>query len=174
MKTSTFPGLQKVHFPTGVSRRQTPLDISKSMDYRSGGISKLDYARFAAASLAYLCNRQRDRVGLVTFDGQVREQIPPSAKHYDAVLRALGRLTPGGDGELEVPLARVAQGQQRRGVMVLLSDLYQPPEQVLRAVSELRLRGNDLIVLHLLDPAELEFTFDASADFEDLDDDKRA
>ena len=149
------------------------LDTSKSMAFasREGAPSKLDYARFAAASLAYLSNRQRDRVGLVTFDADLAEVVPPSAKHYDTVLHTLDKLQPGAAGRLDRPLRRVAENPllRRRGVMVLLSDLYEPPQQVLKALAELRLRGNDLIVFHVLDPAEIRLDYNDAASFEDLE-----
>lgn len=147
------------------------LDTSKSMAFSSRTMSKLDYARFAAASLAYLSNRQRDRVGLVTFDDDLREIVPPSAKHFETVLHTLDRLEPGAQSRLDRPLKRVAEiaSLRRRGVMVLLSDLYEPPEQVLRALTELRLRGNDLLVFHILDPAEVNFDYNDAANFEDLE-----
>ncbi len=122
-----------------------------------------------AACLTYLVHRQRDRVGLVAFDDDVVEHVPPSAKHLDIVLHALDRLKPSTPGSLRAPLHKMAEHFGRRGLLVLISDFYEEPDAVLEAVAPLRFRGNDIIVFHLLDPAELDFTFDAPSSFEDLE-----
>ena len=85
--------------------------------------------------------------------------MPPSAKHMDVVLHVLDRLTPSAPGSLRAPLHKMAEHFGRRGLLVLISDLYEEPDAVLEAVGPLRFRGNDLIVFHLLDPAELDFAF---------------
>jgi uncharacterized protein (DUF58 family) len=145
------------------------LDVSRSMSFGSRGITKLDYARILAGCLTYLVHRQRDRVGFVAFDHEVVEHVPPSAKHMDVVLHVLDRLTAGRPGGLREPLHTVAEHFGRRGVLVLISDLYEEPETVLDAVAPLRFRGHDLIVFHVLDPAEIEFTFTDPSSFEDLE-----
>jgi len=145
------------------------LDISRSMDYASQGISKLDYARYLTACLAYFSRQQRDRVGLVTFDEKIVDIVPPSAKHLDVVLHTVDRIQPGGKGELEAPLLKVAEAVKRRSILALVSDLYHDPQEVLRAVSYLKNKGNDVLVFHVLDPAEIEFPFDGPAHFEDLE-----
>lgn len=145
------------------------LDISRSMDYGSGSVTKLDYARYLAACLAYLARRQRDRVGLITFDSEVRNVVPPSAKHLPAVLHAIERIGPGGSGDLERPLSSIAESIRRRSILILISDLYDEPERVAVAVRKLQGRGSDLIVLHVLDSAELEFPFEDAGSFRDLE-----
>ncbi len=145
------------------------IDISASMDYASQEISKLDYARYLAASLAYFSFHQRDRVGLVTFDQDVVTQVPPTGRRLDTILHSIDRITPGGRGQLDLPLRRIAESIRRRSILVLISDLYEPPQEILTAINRLRRRGNDLIVFHLLDPAEVEFTFDEATQFEDLE-----
>ena len=145
------------------------IDISASMDYASQGISKLDYARYLAASLAYFSFHQRDRVGLVTFDQDVVTQVPPTRRRLATILHSIDRITPGGRGQLDLPLRRIAESIRRRSILVLISDLYEPPPDILTAINRLRRRGNDLIVFHLLDPAEVEFTFDEATQFEDLE-----
>jgi len=146
------------------------LDVSRSMDFGSGGgLTKLDYGRYLAASLAYLSRRQRDRVGIVTFDRDLLDVVPPSAKHLDIVLHTLDRVRPGGPGELAGPLARITELLRRRSIAVLISDLYEEPEAVVGAVGPLRHRGSDVIVFHLLDPAERDFPFGEPAQFEDLE-----
>jgi uncharacterized protein (DUF58 family) len=145
------------------------LDVSKSMAFGSQGITKLDYARMLAGCLTYLVHRQRDRVGLVTFDEDVVEHVPPSAKHMEVVLHVLDKVTPTRPGKLGPPLKKLAEHFGRRGLLVLVSDLYEEPQAVLDAVSPLRFRGHDLIVFHVLDPAEIDFTYDEASAFEDLE-----
>jgi uncharacterized protein (DUF58 family) len=146
------------------------LDGSRSMSYVGSGIPKFDYARYLAACLAYFVREQRDRVGLAVFDEDVVEYVPPSAKHRDILLHTLERLKPGtGHGTLARPLMRIADRLRRRGLTVLISDLYEEPDVVLEAVKPLRARGHDLIVFHLLDPTELEFPFDAATNFEEIE-----
>jgi uncharacterized protein (DUF58 family) len=145
------------------------LDRSRSMQFSSGGVSKLDYGRYLAACLTHFAHKQRDRVGLVTFDADVVDYVPPSARHREAVLHALDRLEPGGRGELAGPLLRAAETSRRRGIFVLISDLYEDPDAALRAVRQLAHGGGDVIVFQLLDPAELHFPDDAAASYEDLE-----
>jgi len=146
------------------------LDGSRSMSYVGTGVPKFDYARYLAACLTYFVREQRDRVGLAVFDEDVVEYVPPSARHRDVILHTLDRLKPGtGRGKLAPPLLRIADRLRRRGLTVLISDLYEPPEAVLDAVKPLRGRGHDLIVFHLLDPTELDFPFDEATNFEEIE-----
>ncbi|MEP6689998.1 MAG: DUF58 domain-containing protein [Gemmatimonadaceae bacterium] len=146
------------------------VDVSRSMSYASPGhVSKLDYARFLAASLAYFSRKQRDRVGLVTFDHEIVDYVPPSAKHLHAVLLSLDRATATRPGALTEPLLRLTEHLRRRSILVLISDLYDEPDRVARAVDVLRGKGNELIVFHVLDDAERHFPFDDAASFEDLE-----
>ena len=145
------------------------LDVSKSMGFGSRGMTKLDYGRMLAGCLTYLVHRQRDRVGMVAFDDDLVEHVPASAKHMETVLHVLDRLKPAKPGSLKAPLHKMAEHFGRRGMLVLISDLYEEPDAVLEAVGPLRFRGNEIIVFHLLDEAELDFTFTAPAAFEDLE-----
>ncbi|GBD33247.1 MAG: hypothetical protein KatS3mg081_0578 [Gemmatimonadales bacterium] len=145
------------------------LDVSRSMDYSSGGLTKLDYGRYLAASLIYFSRQQRDRVGFVAFDSEIRVLIPPSAKHLELILHAIDSLTPGEAGSLSGPLFRVAEGVRRRSILLLISDLYEEPENVVRAAGRLKGKGNDVIVFQVLDPAEISFPFQDPADFQDLE-----
>jgi uncharacterized protein (DUF58 family) len=147
----------------------TLVDVSRSMGFGTRGITKLDYARMLAGCLTYLVHKQRDRIGLVAFDSDIVEHVPPSAKHMETVLHVLDRLQPSRPGNLRAPLHKMAEHFGRRGLLVLISDLYEDPDVVLEAVAPLRFRGNDLIVFHLLDPAELDFSFTDPSAFEDLE-----
>ena len=144
------------------------LDVSRSMGFASRGISKLEYSCFLSACLAYLAHRQRDRVGIVTFDSAVVEHVPPSAKHFDMVLHALDRATATRPGGLRI-LNDLAEHFKRRSIVALISDFYEEPDAVLEAIKPLRFLGNDLIVFHVLDPAEIDFTYEDASAFEDLE-----
>lgn len=149
------------------------LDISRSMDYGSHTVTKLDYARYLAASLAYFSSTQRDRVGLVTFDDDIVDFVPPSAKHLDVVLHTIDRIEAGRPGSLAPPLKKMTENFRRRGVMVVVSDFYEEPTVVVDSIKQLRYRGNDLIVFHILDPDELEFPFEKASSFVDLESGER-
>jgi uncharacterized protein (DUF58 family) len=144
------------------------LDVSKSMAF-GARITKLDYAKTLAACLTYLVSKQRDRVGLVTFDEDILDHVPPSAKHVDVVLHTLDRVQAKRPGRFGVPMRKLAEHFGRRGIVVVVSDFYDEPDEVLDAVSLIRYRGNDVILFHILDPAEIDFSFDDASSFEDLE-----
>jgi len=145
------------------------VDTSASMDFGAKGLRKIDYARMLAASLAYFSSTQRDRVGLITFNEDVVDYVPPSAKHLDTVLHKLASAEPRGIGDLHAPFRKAAELLKRAGIVVIVSDLYEPPEQVLAAINQIRFSGQDVVVFHTLDPAELEFQYPTPAPFEDLE-----
>ena len=148
-------------------------DISKSMTFASGGVSKLEYGSFLAACLAYLAHRQRDRVGIITFDDDIVTHVPPSAKHFDMVLHTLDRAKPERPGHLRAPLNKMAEHFKRRGILLLISDFYDEPDAILDAIKPLRYLGNDLVVFHVLDPQEINFDFDDASTFQDLESDEQ-
>jgi uncharacterized protein (DUF58 family) len=145
------------------------LDVSRSMGFASRGISKLEYGSYVAACLAYLSQRQRDRVGIVTFDSDVVNYVPVSAKHFNVVLHTLDRARPERPGRMLEPLAKIAEHFRRRSILALISDFYENPDDLLEALKPYRILGNDLIVFHVLDPAELEFPYTEASRFEDLE-----
>jgi uncharacterized protein (DUF58 family) len=145
------------------------LDVSRSMGFGSEGLTKLDYARMLAACLTYLVHRQRDRVGLVAFDSDIVEFVPPSAKHMDTTLHVLDRLKPARPGSIREPMNKIAEHFGRRGLLVLVSDLYEEPDALLEAIGPLRFRGHDMIVFHVMDRAELDFEYADPSAFEDLE-----
>jgi len=145
------------------------LDVSRSMSYGSHSVTKLDYARYLAACLTYFSRRQRDRVGLVTFDDDVRDYVPASAKNLDLCLHTLHRAEARRLGELRMPILKATESLRRKGILVLISDFYEEVEDVLRAVRALQAPGHDVMVFHVLDPAELEFPFQGAANFRDME-----
>jgi uncharacterized protein (DUF58 family) len=149
------------------------LDVSRSMRFGHAHGPKLDWAKRLAACVLYLARRQRDRVGLATFDDAVVEWVPPSAKHLEIALHTLERAEAGRPGALAAPLRTLAEGFRRRSMVVLVSDLYEEPAAVADAAAHLRGKGNDLLVFHLLDPAELEFPYDEATTFVDLESGER-
>ncbi len=144
-------------------------DVSRSMSFTSGGVTKIEYGCYLAACLAYMAQRQRDRVGLITFDSDIVNHVPPSAKHFNVVLQTLDRAKAERPGNLRVPLAKMAEFFKRRGLVALISDLYDDPDAILEAARPFAMLGNDLVVFHVLDPAEIDFTFDDASSFEDLE-----
>ena len=144
-------------------------DVSKSMSFGSRGITKLDYGRYLAACLSYLSTKQRDRVGIVTFDDDIVERVPPSAKHFDVTLHTLDKSEAGRPGALGPPLYKATEFFKRRSILVVISDFYEEPEKIFDAVKPLRFAGNDVIMFHLLDPAEVDFPYDDSTSFQDLE-----
>ena len=145
------------------------LDVSKSMAFASEGVSKLQYASFLAASLAYLSHRQRDRVGIVTFDQEVITHVPPSAKHFNVLLHTLDRARAERPGRLLAMLDKLAEHFKRRSIVALISDLYENPADLMEALKPYRSLGNDVIVFHILDPAEINFPYSESSRFQDLE-----
>src|SRR5512145_140484 len=138
------------------------LDVSASMGYASSGISKLRYGSMLAACLAYLMNRQRDAVALTTFDDAITAMLPASARpgHLRSILVTLDTLALGQRTDVSKPLHLLADGIRKRGLVVLISDLLDEPERVIDGLRHFRFRGSDVIVFHLLDPAELTFPFE--------------
>jgi uncharacterized protein (DUF58 family) len=145
------------------------LDVSKSMGFSSKGVSKLEYASYLAACLAYLSHRQRDRVGIITFDSDIVNFVPPSAKHFNVLLQTLDRAKAERPGQILVPLGRVAEHFKRKSIVALISDFYEDPDDLLEALKPYRTLGNDLVVFHVLDPAEIDFPYRDASRFEDLE-----
>jgi uncharacterized protein (DUF58 family) len=144
-------------------------DVSRSMDYGSQGVTKLDYGRYLAACLSYFSRTQRDRVGMLTFDSEVRDYVPSSAKHLDIVLHTIDNIKASDAGAFAGPINKIAEILTRRSILVLISDLYEDPDVVVDALNLLRHKGNDVIVFHVLDPAEIEFPFESAAHFQDIE-----
>lgn len=137
------------------------LDVSASMAYPVNGPSKLDYAAQLAAGLAYLAWKQRDAPGLVLFDKIVRELLPPRTQrgHLTHLLELLDGLTPGEQTDFGAALAEAAATATRRGLTVLLSDLWAPPQAVIRSMRYFRRKGHDVLVLHVLHLDEISLPF---------------
>lgn len=147
------------------------LDASASMDYASDGVTKFDYACTLAASLAYLILRQQDAAGLVTFSSRIDSIIPPMAKrdYLSQIVQSLEQRRPAGETDVGKILEEIAGQIKRRGIVILISDLLDEPGQILKGLRLFRFKGNDVIVFHILDQAEIDLPFDGNILFEDLE-----
>jgi len=151
------------------------MDSSSSMNYASDGVSKFDYGSTLAASLAYLMLKQQDAVGLITFSDKIQRMIPPKAvhDHLFAIVRELEETRPAGHTAAARVLQDLAASLKRRGLVILISDLLERPEEVARGLKQLRSRGSEAIVFHLLDQAEVEFPFTGPSLFQDMEEELR-
>ena len=151
------------------------LDQSASMAYRGASpMSKLEYGSVLAASLAYLMNRQRDATGLIAFDEQIRLRLPAAGRsgHLHSLLVALDRVKPGHKSNVGRPLHQLAEALQKRSLVILISDLLDDPEPVIKGLRHLKFRGTEVIVFQVLDPNELTFPFKAASRFTDVETDE--
>jgi uncharacterized protein (DUF58 family) len=147
------------------------VDLSRSMAYGSLTYDKAEYAKTAAATIAYFLSLQRDAVGLVTFDAAIQEYLPARFRpgHLHRLLLGLERSPGGTSTDLAVPLEQVAKVSRKRGMVVLLSDLLAPVERLETHLGYLRSQGHEVVVLRILDPAEIAFPFAEAAMFLDLE-----
>jgi len=148
------------------------LDQSASMAYRgTAPMSKLEYGSVLAGSLAFLMHRQRDATGLIAFDEQIRFRLPAASRpgHLHALLLALERLQAGQRSDVARPLHQLAEALLKRSLVVLISDLLDDPEPVIKGLKHLRFRGTDVVVFQVLDPDELTFPFRGASKFKDLE-----
>jgi uncharacterized protein (DUF58 family) len=147
------------------------VDMSRSMGFGSLAYDKAQYAKTVAATLAYFLTLQRDAVGLVTFDEQIQENLPARYRpgHLHRIMLCLERSLAGKTTRLGPPLEQIAQTAVKRGLIVLASDLLAPIESLETQLGYLRSRGHEVVVLRVLDPAEIDFRFDEAAMFYDLE-----
>lgn len=145
------------------------LDCSRSMDFGIKGIRKLEYGQFLAASLGYFAFKQRDAVGFISYDDDIIDYIPArsSIGHLNTVLHAIERARTGARTDFHKTLVKVSERIRRRGIVVVISDLFDEPDRVMSGLRHLAYHGNDVIVFQLLDPTELHFDFSDPAQFVD-------
>jgi len=151
------------------------LDASNSMSMGSHKVVKIDYARYAAASLAYLAAvQQRDAAGLIVFDDEVRNYVQPSTRQgqLHRLLHALEHAEPRARTDFAKPFHHFQEFLRRRGVVVVLSDFYADPQLIIDTVAPLRFRGNDVILFHVLDPEEVRPKFSEPVVLVDLETDE--
>jgi len=150
------------------------LDVSGSMDFSTQAPSRLDYGCGLAAAIALLMLRQGDHVGLVTFDEKVRHFVPPRghARHFTVLRESLEHVRAGNDTNLAAVMHEIAERIRRRSLVVLISDFFDKVETVMSGLQHFRHRRHEVIALHLLDDAEINFPFDRVTLFEGLERDK--
>ncbi|MBT3589245.1 MAG: DUF58 domain-containing protein [Candidatus Marinimicrobia bacterium] len=147
------------------------LDTSRSMMYSSGKISKLEYSSTLMAALAYLMMNQQDGVGLVLFDEKINQFIPPRSNpsHLNTLLTQLGTVKSGLDTKIEPVLHEMAERIKKRGLVILISDLFDNPENILTGLKHFRHNKQEVIVFHILDRQEMEFNFNNRTRFKDME-----
>jgi uncharacterized protein (DUF58 family) len=133
------------------------LDASRSMKFGSHRIDKLEYTRFLAACLAYMAGLQRDAAGLIVFDDEVRNFVTPSTRQGQLarLLHAIDKVQVGVRTDYSRPFAHLRQFLHRRGLIVVLSDFWEQPEEIIKTIAPLRYHGNELVLFHVLDPDEI-------------------
>lgn len=152
------------------------LDASNSMQFTSGPPSKMDYARYIAASLFYLAIRnQRDAAGLIVFDDEVREYIRPSTRpgQLSRLFAALEQAEARERTNFAKPLQHFQNFLHRRGIAIVISDFYEQPESIVETVAPLRYHGHEVVLFHVLDPEEIRPKLKGSALLVDLETDRR-
>lgn len=147
------------------------VDTSESMDYASGEVSKLEYSRYVAAALAYLITQQQDAVGLVLFDREVTKVIPPGTSpiHLNAILKELSEVQPTRKTDVKAISLDLAERLQHRGMVIIISDLFDKSDNILKGLQHLRHRGQEVIVFNILDEHEARFPFNRMTRFDGLE-----
>ena len=148
------------------------LDASNSMKFTSHSVTKMDYARFTAASLFYLAiHSQRDAAGLIVFDDEVRSYIRPSTRQgqLHRLLAGLEQAEPRARTDFAKPLDHFQQFLRRRGMVIFISDFYDSPDHIVRTIEPLRFHGNEVVLFHVLDPKEIRPEFREPATLIDLE-----
>jgi uncharacterized protein (DUF58 family) len=147
------------------------LDISNSMNFSTTGVTKFQYASYLAAALSYLMIQQRDAVGLATYDTDLRSYLPPrSVRTYlNVILTQLEKATPSSKTDIAKNLHAVAERISRRGLIIVMSDLLDDPAAILSGLKHFRHDGHEVLVFHILDPREIDFSFTGDVRFRDLE-----
>ena len=150
------------------------LDTSASMAYSSGGISKLNYGITLASALSYFIMRQRDAVGLITFDDEIRNYLPAKCRqpHLMQILRTLAQVESGKKTDVVQPLTNLAASLNKKSFVILISDILDDEERIINTLQNLRGMGNDVITFQIMDDAELNFPFNEASEFIDMEDDE--
>ncbi len=147
-------------------------DTSASMKYGSNEIKKFDYAQTLCASLSYMMIKQQDAVGLTTFDATINTSIPPKSRpsHLNILLNTLHNSKVQGETKISNVLHSLAESLKKRGLIILISDLFDDQEDVIKGLRHFRYKGHEIIVFHIMDDKEISLDFDESINFIDLED----
>ncbi|QDU89288.1 hypothetical protein Pla175_26770 [Pirellulimonas nuda] len=152
------------------------VDTSRSMGFGAGDVTKHEYARTLAATMAYFLYLQRDAVGLAVFDEHILEYLLPRRRtgHLRRLMAALQREPQGTGTDLARPLEQIAKTVRKRGMVILISDLLAPVEVLATQLGYLRSRGHEVLVLRVLDPSESTFPFTNPRVFHDMESGKKS
>jgi len=147
------------------------IDQSLSMNYASNKISKLEYAKLISASLGYLMLKQQDAVGLTLFDDRIRVNIPARSKrsHLNVILSKMEKIKAGPETHMAPVLHSTAEVIKKRGLIILISDLFDNQEEVLSGLQHFRYKGHEVIVFHIMDPQEMKLDFSQRTRFRDME-----
>jgi len=147
------------------------LDQSLSMTYNSHFMSKLEYGKVLAASLSYLMLKQQDAIGLTLFDEKIRINIPAKSKksHLNLILSQMQNTNPGPETKIAPVLHQAAEAIKKKGLIILMSDLFDNPQKIISGLKHFRYKGHEVIVFHILDPKEISLDFNQRTNFKDLE-----
>ena len=146
-------------------------DQSKSMEYGSNNITKLQYAQLLSASLSYLMIKQQDAVSLTLFDDKIVDYIPPRSKtsHLKIILSKMDQIRSGNDTKISPVLHQTAEMIKKKGLIILISDLFDNPNDIIEGLKHFRYKGHEVVVFHILDHQELHLEFDQNTRFKDIE-----
>jgi uncharacterized protein (DUF58 family) len=148
------------------------LDSSASMRFASkGNISKFEYGTYLAAALCYLLIKQRDAVGIALYDTQVHTYLPPRSRqsYIHEILKVIDSTVPSNETETAKALDLLAERISRRGLVIVISDFFDDPSSVMKALNHFRHKKHEVLAFQILDPRELDFKFGRSATFKDIE-----
>ena len=146
-------------------------DQSKSMEYGSNHITKLEYAQLLSASLSYLMIKQQDAVSLTLFDDKIVHYVPPRSKssHLKIILSKMEQIQSGNDTKISPVLHQTAEMIKKKGLIILISDLFDNPDDIISGLKHFRYKGHEVVVFHILDNKELNLDFDQNTRFKDIE-----
>ena len=147
------------------------IDTSQSMKFKSKNITKLDYASYLAAALTHLMLSQKDGIGLILFDEKIKKFIPPRASktHAKIIMETLDTIKCGNDTRIKTTLDYMAERIKKRGLVILISDLMDNPDEVLMGLNHFRHNKQEVIVFHIMDRQESEFNYSDRIQFKDME-----
>ena len=152
------------------------IDQSLSMQYKSKNITKLEYAQILSASMGYLMIKQQDAVGITLFDNQIRHHITPRSKrsHLNSILSIMNNIEPGPETNISPILHKTAEIIKKRGLVILISDLFDDPDEIMSGLKHFRYKGHEVIVFHILDENELTLNdYKQRTNFRDIESNER-
>ncbi len=147
------------------------LDKSSSMNFGSKGMTKFEYSKSLSAAFAYLMIKQQDAIGLTTFDSKINISIPPKSKksHLNLLLKTLQNSDPGGETNTSILLHALAESISKRGLVILISDLLDNQEEIIKSLRHFKYKGHEVLIFHIIDPKEKDLSYTQNIKFTDLE-----